>query len=116
MTAIGIDHFVNPTPFVHIMPPYIPAATHLGLVYFTGLCEIASGIGLVVPATRRAAAICLVPFYAAVFLANIQHALHPALLGTPAWVAWARLPLQPLLILWALRYARRPRVSPDAAR
>jgi len=106
--AIGVDHFVNPAPFVSIMPPYFPAATHLPLVMFTGVCEIAAAIGLNVPKTRRAAGIMLVPFFALVFLANIQHALHPELLHTPAWVAYARLPLQAVLIAWALRYAKKP--------
>lgn len=112
--AIGVDHFVNPAPFVRIMPPYFPASTHLPLVMFTGVCELAAAVGLMVPKLRRAAAILLVPFFAAVFLANVQHALHPELLGTPAWVAYARLPLQAVLIAWALRYARVPRPRPAA--
>jgi uncharacterized membrane protein len=40
------------------------------LVAFTGLCELAGGVGLLIPATRVAAAICLAVFLIAVFPAN----------------------------------------------
>ena len=54
MIASGVLHFVRPKPFVRIVPKYLPAP--LALVYISGFFEIAGGVGLLVPATRVAAA------------------------------------------------------------
>ncbi len=107
MLAIGVLHFANPAPFVRIIPHYFPASLALPLVLVSGVLEIAGGVGLLVPRTRRLAAIGLMALYVAVFPANIEHALHPELLGTSAAVAYARLPFQLLFIAWAWRYTRR---------
>ena len=48
--------------------------------------------------------------YIAVFPANINMALHPELGGgVPEWSLWARLPLQFVLIAWALWVGAEPR-------
>jgi len=109
MVAIGVAHFANPDPFVRIIPHYLPGALALPLVLVSGAFEVAGGLGLVFGPTRRAAALGLVALYVAVFPANIEHAMRPELLGTPAWVAYARLPFQLLFVAWAWRYGRRPR-------
>jgi uncharacterized membrane protein len=55
----------------------------------------------------------LVALFVAVFPANINMALHPdhpvagVLFQPSALALWARLPLQLVLIWWALRYAKR---------
>ncbi len=112
MIGIGVAHFVNPAPFVAIMPPYLPA--HYELVLISGFFEIAGGIGLQVPQTRRAAAIGLVLLYVAVFPANVHMAMAgitpPGAPEIPRWAAWARLPFQLVLIAWAGWYAR-PRAA-----
>lgn len=102
-TGAGFLHFVHPAPYLKIMPPYIP--WHMAMVYISGAAEIAGGLGLLIPPLRRAAAWGLVALLIAVFPANlymatdhIQMAVRPA----PDWVAWARLPLQGLLIAWVL--------------
>jgi uncharacterized membrane protein len=41
MITIGVLHFTNPTPFVRIMPPWLPAP--LWLVWLSGAAEIALG-------------------------------------------------------------------------
>ena len=61
-------------PFVRAMPPYLP--WHLGLVYLSGVFEVAGGIGLLVPRVRVAAAWGLIALYVAVFPANVHMALH----------------------------------------
>lgn len=102
MTAIGILHFTNPEPFVKIVPAFLPAA--LVLVYVSGLAEIAGGIGILIPATRRAAGLGLIALYIAVFPANINMAVNQVSLGSdpvPAWALWLRLPFQVVFILWA---------------
>ena len=55
------------------------------LVIFTGICEIAGGIGLVVPATTVAAAICLIVFLVVVFPANVYAAAHKERFGVAAF-------------------------------
>lgn len=71
----------------------------INLVYFTGLCEIAGGIGLLVPATRPAAMVCLVVFLIAVFPANAYAAQHPERFGTISIAFWPRYFAQLVLIL-----------------
>jgi uncharacterized membrane protein len=105
----GSLHFIKPEPYLRIMPPYIP--WHPAMVRISGAFEILGGLGLFVPATRRAAAWGLVALLIAVFPANIYMALHPVEAGA-AGIApvlrWGRLPLQALLIWWLL-WSTRPR-------
>ena len=49
----GMMHFIIPASYVGIMPPWLP--WHLGLVYLSGVLEMAGGVGLLIPRTRRAA-------------------------------------------------------------
>ncbi len=72
------------------------------MVFFTGLCEIAGAIGLVIPATRRAAGIALILFFLAVLPANIHAARAGITLrGRPATPLWLRVPMQILFIVLA---------------
>jgi uncharacterized membrane protein len=50
----GALHFIRPTPYLRIMPPYIP--WHAPMVRISGACEILGGLGLLANATRRVAA------------------------------------------------------------
>ncbi len=103
MIAIGILHFVQPKPFVRIVPKFLPAP--LALVYISGFFEIAGGVGLLIPATRVAAAWGLIALYIAVFPANIYMLTHNISLNPkkpiPKWALWARLPFQFLFMAWA---------------
>jgi len=95
----GCTHFAFPKPYMKIIPPFLPFP--LLLVYLSGFCEVALGVGMF---TRFApwAAWGLVALLIAVFPANIQMALHPELTPKlPDWTLWARLPLQAVLIAWA---------------
>lgn len=107
--AAGSLHFIKPEPYLRIMPPYIP--WHPAMVRVSGACEILGGLGLLVPATRRAAAWMLVALLIAVFPANVYMALHPVEAGA-AGIApvlrWGRLPIQAMLIWWLL-WCTRPR-------
>jgi uncharacterized membrane protein len=109
----GVLHFVVPELYVQIVPPVFPAA--LALVYLSGLAEIAVGLGLLLPRTRRLAAWATVALLVAVFPANVYVATHGVVVdglpggGDPSeLVRWGRLPLQGVLILWALWYTRSP--------
>ncbi|MGI4870577.1 MAG: DoxX family protein [Janthinobacterium lividum] len=96
-TAAGILHFVSPQFYLRIMPPYLPAPRLL--VQLSGAAELAGGLGLLLPATRRLAGWGLLLLLLAVFPANV----YTVQLHLAAWWAWARLPLQPLLMWWVWR-------------
>ena len=113
----GTLHFVFPGSYTRIVPPELPAPSLI--VAISGVAEIAGGVGLLVPATRRAAAWGLVALLICVFPANIYmaaaHLPFPGILGK-SWVQWLRLPLQFPLIAWAWYCTRPDRGSGPAAR
>ena len=112
MVLAGVNHFLSPAPYLAMMPAELPASSHLALVYVSGVAEILGGLGLVLPATRRLAAWGLIALLVAILPANINMAVNHLPLGgtpVPAWLLWARLPLQLVLIAWAFWYTR-----PDA--
>ena len=77
------------------------------MVYFTGLCEIAGAVGLLLPEFRRAAAYALIAFFLAVLPANIHAARAGVTLrGKPATRLWLRIPMQTLFITVAFWSAR----------
>ncbi|MEP6956341.1 MAG: DoxX family membrane protein, partial [Chthoniobacterales bacterium] len=85
--AAGVNHFVSPAPYLAIMPPFLPAPA--ALIYLSGLAEIAGGLGILWPPTRRAAGLGLIALLVAVFPANIYAALHGMQFGghpLPSWV------------------------------
>ena len=102
----GVTHFTSmKEDFVRMMPPGIPWPR--AIVYFTGVCEIAGAVGLLLPEFRRAAAYTLVAFFLAVLPANIHAARAGVRLrGKPATNLWLRIPMQVLFIgitLWSAR-------------
>lgn len=114
----GVLHFLVPDLYVQIVPPQLPFP--LALVYLSGLAEIALGVGVLHPRTRRVAALGLVALLVAVFPANVYMATSgvvvegaPAFVGEPDPVArWGRLPLQAVLIIWAWWYTE-PRLDAE---
>ncbi len=116
MVGAGVNHFVNPAPYLGMMPDALPA--HLALVYVSGIAEIAGGLGLILPATRRLAAWGLVALLVAIVPANLNMALNDLPLDAtriPTWALWARLPLQAVLIAWAWWFTRPDAGPPQAA-
>ena len=93
--SAGLLHFVRPAPFLRIVPPALPAPGLL--VLLSGVAEVAGGLGLLLPATRRLAGWGLLALLVAVFPANVYMVGLASELHLPAWVLWARLPLQPVL-------------------
>lgn len=106
--AAGTMHFVAPAAYVSIVPPGFPQPALL--VALSGAAEIAGGAGLLVRGLRTAAAFGLIALLLAVFPANVYMALaHDRFAAVaPAWLLYARLPLQALLIgwVWTLRSRR----------
>ncbi len=109
--VLGALHFVLPRMYVSMMPGWLPdwLPSPLALVYFSGVAEILGGAGLLIPATRTAAALGLILLLIAVFPANIEMLRLAQARGasTAFQVAlWIRLPLQPLLIWWVWRVSQ----------
>lgn len=109
--AAGINHFVNSDIYVAIMPPYLPA--HIELVYLSGLFEILGGIAVILSPIRQWVGYGLIALLITVFPANLYMAMNPDKFVdiVSAWVLYARLPLQFLLIwwtFWATRDDRTP--------
>jgi uncharacterized membrane protein len=78
------------------------------VVQVSGVAELAGGLGVLIPITRRLSGLALIALLAAVFPANLYMAREPETFKrVPRWALYARLPLQPLMMLWAWRATRR---------
>ena len=99
----GTMHFVKPDWYRSIMPPYVPA--HAELVALSGVAEIAGGLGVLHPRTRRFASWWSIATLIAVFPANVHMAVnaerYEKRVPGGRGALWARLPVQALFVLWA---------------
>jgi len=77
-------------------------------VYATGLIEIALAAALLIAPQprRRQVALAIAAYLVVVFSGNLYVAIAQVPVYPSLWMAWARLPLQPLFILWVLRPVR----------
>jgi uncharacterized membrane protein len=106
----GTMHFVIPGSYEAMMPPLLPR--HREAVIVSGLAEIAGGAAIAPRRTRRFARWWLLGLLVAVFPANVHMAVNPEqvrgldLDRVPRWALWARLPLQPLAMIWVWRATR----------
>lgn len=106
----GVLHFVIPRHYEAIMPPSFPR--HREAVVISGVAEIVGGLAVAHPGSRRFARWWLLGLLVAVFPANVHMAVNPEqvrgldLDRIPRWALWARLPLQPLAMLWVWRATR----------
>jgi uncharacterized membrane protein len=101
----GVLHLTSPALFLPIMPPWLPF--HFFSIIASGVFELLGGLGLLIPESRVLAVTGwgLVLLLLAVFPANVyMAAAHIQVRGIPSqpWMAWARLPLQAVLILAVL--------------
>ncbi|WP_144800091.1 DoxX family protein [Halorubrum depositum] len=105
--AAGAAHFLTPESFARAVPPEFPRPR--ALVYLSGVAEIALGFGVQFDRTRRASAWGIVALLVAVFPANVYVATDDVatefvpdrLADVARAAAWARLPFQAVLVLWA---------------
>ena len=102
----GLGHFVATGFFVSIVPPYIPYP-YLAVIV-SGIFEILGALGLLVPATRKAAAYGLFLLTLAVTPANIHMWLHPeSFANIPEFLLSVRLVIQAGL-LWLIWWSVQP--------
>ena len=112
----GVQHFRNPDFYLQLMPPYLP--WHLGLVYLSGVAEVALGVALPIRALTRWAAWGVIALLVAVYPANVHMWWNDVQIDgqpTPAWFHALRLPLQGVLIAWAWWYTRPASAARGAA-
>ncbi len=110
--ATGTNHFVNPRSYEAIVPPAL-ASRKREINVISGAAEIVGALAVLQPTTRRFGRWWLLALLVAVFPANVHMAVSPEqvrgldLRKVPRWALWARLPLQPLAMLWVWRATRR---------
>jgi uncharacterized membrane protein len=115
-TSAGVMHFAKPDFFESIVPDWFPSATAANQL--SGAAEIALGLGMIAPQTRRVSALRLMALTVAVFPANVDMAIHRVevkpvdgvltrSVGTATGPQnWIRLPMQLPLLWWLWREAR----------
>lgn len=106
MLGAGLAHFAFPRPYQRIVPRLVGDPAFW--VRWSGVAEIACAVLLVARPTRRVGAVATIGVLTAMFPANVKMALDGGIAGEPfPWgspaVAWARLPLQLPLVIWAWR-------------
>lgn len=108
----GTMHFLRPHFFEAIVPPAIEARKREA-VAVSGYAELVGAAMVLHPSTRRLGRWWLLALLVAVFPANIHMAVSPEQIRGldmrrfPRWALCARLPLQPLAMLWVWQATRR---------
>jgi uncharacterized membrane protein len=94
---------------MRIVPPVIPWPR--ATVLISGVFELLGAIGILIPATRRAAGIGLFLLTIAVTPANAYMLQHAELFNVPRWALIVRLPFQVVLLALILWSTWPPRVN-----
>ena len=100
----GINHFIHPTGYYSIIPPYLP--NHYLINILAGIAEVSSAVLLAIPFTRKLGAYLVIAMLIAFIPAHIYMIQKGGCMSKeiciPLWGAWLRLfPLQFILIAWA---------------
>ncbi len=108
MAVSGVTHFTNPGYYRGLVPSWLPARS--ALVVLSGLADVAVGVLVAVPATRRTGAratAALITTYLPAHLEPLRHrhTAQPAF-DRPAGVA-ARVAVNLGYVAWAAAVARR---------
>jgi uncharacterized membrane protein len=100
--ASGTLHLVKPNIYEPLMPDFVPA--HREIIVGSGVAEIACGLGMLFPPTRKVAGLASAALLVGVFPGNLKMADDARRLGSPTFraVAYGRLPLQWPMIKAAL--------------
>ena len=101
-TAVG--HFVFTKGMSMMIPDFVPS--RIGVIYITGIIEIAAAIALLIPGWRVPTAWFVIGFFVLLLPANIYAAIkhvdiEKATFNGPGLeYLWFRVPLQILFIAW----------------
>lgn len=99
--AAGVNHFISPHVYLPLIPGYLPFPE--ALVFLSGVAEVIGGLGVIPAKSRRLAGWWLIAVLVAIFPANLHMLAHDVPISgkhLPAWMLWARLPLQALMMIW----------------
>ena len=99
----GINHFLHPNGYIQIIPHWLPAPSVLNIL--AGAAEIAAGLLVLYNPTHKAGCILIIFMLTAFLPVHIDMIIHAplkvgSLIVTPL-LAWIRILLQPVLMLWA---------------
>jgi uncharacterized membrane protein len=96
----GLNHFRTPDVYIAMIPPWLPRPATLNAI--AGICEVAGGLGVLLPSIRVMAGWGLIALLIAVFPANLHVAImgHMPGFGFSQLMLWLRLPFQGVLIAW----------------
>jgi uncharacterized membrane protein len=102
----GVTHFVNPTFFDAIVPPWMPFGERFWTIV-SGIAEVLIGIGVLRRSTRKRAALAAFVLFVAVYPANLYMAWdwRDRPFGDQL-ISLGRLHFQFLFFAWALSVAR----------
>lgn len=113
LTASAVNHFTTPHFYYSVVPRVITTPDGLGSrknwVYASGAVEFAGAAGLLLPQTRKTAAVCTAVMFAgftAGHLSALKRAFGPKGSRKTQLVHSLRLPLQVPLIAWAWKVRR----------
>ena len=105
LAGAAVPHFVQPGLYDPIVPHLLPGSARTW-TYLSGVAELTVAAAVALPQTRSRGALAAAVLLIAVFPANLQMAADAHTTASRV-VAYARLPLQVPLVLWALRLRRR---------
>lgn len=109
LAGSGALHFLAPRPYDALVPRRLPGSARTW-TYVSGVAELACAAAVASPRTRRQGALATAALFVAIFPANVQMAADWRARPLPLRAAaYARLPLQAPLVLWALKVARASR-------
>lgn len=99
MTTAGLAHFMFTRKYLPIVPQFLPQ--RVGIVVVSGIIELAAGLGLFFPATRKDAALVVLTLMIGFLPLHAWDLFRDRPAIGPHWVAAIRFGLQFLLIYWA---------------
>jgi uncharacterized membrane protein len=108
----GVFHFAHHASYLKMMPAYLGDDSNgifskSGLICISGLIEILLGILVLIPFTRKFAAISIIVMLISFFPVNIfLLSSHGNGLDVGMWFLWLRIPLQFVLMYWAWWYRK----------
>jgi uncharacterized membrane protein len=102
----GVTHFLAPKSYDLIVPKILPGKPRTW-TYLSGAAELAVAAAVANPSTRKLGALAAAGLFVGVFPANVKMALDWRDRPLPLKAgAYARLPLQVPLVMWAVKVAR----------
>jgi uncharacterized membrane protein len=104
MTAAGLAHFLMTRKYLPIVPRFLPGRTMIVIV--SGIIELAAGIGLFMPETRKAAAAVVLMLMIGFLPLHGWDLFRERPAISPRWLTLTRFLLQFVLIYWAWRVWR----------